>query len=148
MKPDKRSLRDLLADASLYGEGQGKSDGTWRELLLSRQPRRARSRIVSRAAETRRLILLVALPVAAIVLVALISYYGLPSLPGADAVKERVTQLTPPSPPSLLSWPGLPALKGIHLPGGHYLWLLPLGLSALLTLRARGRITRLLPVDW
>ena len=60
MKPDKRSLRDLQADASLYGEGQGKSDGTWRELLLSRQPRRARSRIVSRAAETRRLILLVA----------------------------------------------------------------------------------------
>lgn len=148
MMPDTRSLRDLLADAAVYGRERGVSDGAWRELLLARQPRRARPRAISRARDARRLILFVALPVAAIVLVALIATFGMPTVSIPAGLQERVSEWSPPAAPSLLSWPRLSDFSDFQFPGGNYLWLLPLSLSALLTLKLRRHAIRILPMDW
>jgi len=143
MSPDGKSLRELLADPNLYsdaGDTRAAVGDTWRQTLLMQRPARIRPRVISRARELRRLVLLIGLPMAVAVAVAAFAY--LAPQPTVEA-PEWLRFST--------HWNrGAPALMGrlSSLPGGPYFWLLPLGLSAFLTLFGRGRIHRLLPLDW
>lgn len=140
MSDDTRSLRDLLADPALYEGGEAPAGETWRDVLLMRRPVRVRPRVVSRAREIRRLVLLIGLPMALVVALAAIAY------------------LVPPPPLEAPEWlrfsthwnRSAPDFVGLFssLPGGPYFWLLPLGLSVFLTFLGKGRMPRLLPLDW
>ncbi len=130
MKPDEKSLRELLGDAALYGDRNPAAGDDWRELLLSRRQQRVRPRVVSRATELRRLVLLIVLPLAAIVALSIIAYFGFPRISGWS---EGLAELRPTTPSLLLN---------------PYFWLLPLSLSALMTLLSRKHMPRLLPLDW
>jgi hypothetical protein len=133
MKRDVKNLRELLGDAALYGERNPAAGDDWREILLSRLPARVRPRVVSRATEQRRLVLLIALPLAAIIALSFIAYFGLPGYSGLASWGEGLDKLRPAMPTLLLN---------------PYFWLLPMALSALLTILSRKHMPRLLPLDW
>ncbi len=136
-RPDHGTLKELLADPTLYGDpGRSRAGGTWREALLARPHAAPRPRVVSRARELQRLLLLIGLPLALISALALFSYLGSP----LDLSKLR---------PIPLDFGGLlPSSLAGWLHGGNFLWLIPIGLSAFLTFLGRGRKPRFLPLDW
>lgn len=130
MTDELRSLREHLRDATVYGS-PGAAGDAWRETLLTRFPVRARSRRPeSRAAELRRLALLVLLPMLSATALALWAFFHLPvpSLSGAPAAARLLGEFRT-LPPGLL-WLGLGAV------------------STLITFLVRGRLPRLLPLDW
>ncbi len=133
MKSDKRRLRDLLGEPALYGERNSSAGDAWRDLLLSRRPRKARPRVASQAAELRRLALLIVLPLVVIVALTFYATLGLPGLSRLTGWSEQLGGLRPATPALLVN---------------PYFWLLPMALSALLTFLSRKRMPRLLPLDW
>jgi len=139
MTDELRSLREHLADQGLYGSAPpapSAHPAAWRAALLARYPEPARARRpLSRANEWRRLILLVALPLAAAVTIAVLAAAGLDFRPPAE-------------PPWAPFGEAIRRLAAEPLQAPRYVWYGLAGLSTLLTFLVRGRLPRLLPVDW
>ena len=134
MTEDLRSLREHLADERLYASAPAAASAhpaVWRAALLARYPAPAPARPLSRANEHWRLALFVALPLAIATAVTLLAMAGV----------DLTLRL------------GLPqALSGRQLAEAfqapRYVWYGLAGLSTLLTFLVRGRVPRLLPLDW
>ena len=87
MSDDLRSLREHLADERLYAgapPAAATHPGAWRAALLARYPDPQERRPRSAAPELRRLVLFVALPLAAATTVALLAMAGVDLTPTFD----------------------------------------------------------------
>jgi hypothetical protein len=139
MTDEQRSLREHLADERLYAgaaPAPAAHPAAWRAALLARYPEPARARRpLSRAKDWRRLVLLVALPLAGAVAIAALAAAGLDfeTLPAQSwaPLGEAIRRL---------------AAEPLQAP--RFVWFGLAGLSAALTLIVRGRVPRLLPVNW
>lgn len=134
MTDDLRSLREHLADERLYAgapPAPSAHPAAWRATLLARYPDRCRPRPAAGTPGLWRLILLVALPLAVATTVALLAMAGVDLTPRFDL-------------PRVLSGRQLP--DPLQVP--RYVWYGLAALSTLLTFLVRGRVPRLLPVDW
>lgn len=139
MSEDLRSLREHLADERLYAgapPAPSTHPAAWRAALLARYPQPARARRpLSRAGDWRRLTLLVALPLAGALTIAALAAAGLDF-----------------GPPPALFWAPLGEaigrLAAEPLQAPRYAWYGLAALSAVLTFIVRGRVPRLLPVNW
>jgi hypothetical protein len=134
MSEDLRSLREHLADERLYAGPPAPASAhpaAWHAELLARYPDRRRPQPTVSTTGLWRLILLVVLPLAVASTVALLAMvgvdFGLPS--------------------ELQQWAGSAILAGAQR-APHALWYGLAALSAALTFIVRGRVPRLLPVNW
>lgn len=134
MTKDLRTLRDHLSDPRLYAgdaPAPGAHPAAWRAALLVRYPAPARRRRRA-AAESSfwRLALLIVLPLGIAALATTLAMAGFDLTPRlalpltGDALLSRATAAPP------------------------YLWYGLAGASTLLTFLVRGRLPRLLPLDW
>ncbi len=134
MPEDLRNLREHLADERLYAGAPAVASAhpsAWRAALLARYPAPAPARPLSRLNDYWRLALYIALPLAVATAVALLAMAGV----------DFSLRLELPR-----------ALSGRQLAGvfqaPRSVWYGLAGLTLLLTFLVRGRVPRLLPLDW
>ncbi len=135
MNDELRSLREHLADERLYAGAPPAASAhpaAWRAELLARYPERPRrGRTVSSIPELRRLVLLVVLPLAIATTVALLAMAGVDF--GLPFERQRLFGS---------------AILAEAQRAPHAVWYGLAALSAALTFIVRGRVPRLLPVNW
>jgi len=150
---ERRPLADHLRDASIYEARAGvPSPGArWRRRLLdARFPRaRVQRRPLAGISHMARLALFVALPVAVIMAIAMAVYAGFDFSPRWPEFLPRVELsaqegLAPATDTLVWMKERLAPWQG----SARALWWLLPALSTLLTFLARGRVPRLLPLDW
>jgi hypothetical protein len=134
MTEDLRTLREHLSDARLYAgdaPAAGAHPAAWRAALLVRYPARPRRRPREAAPSAIwRLLLLVALPVALAATVTALFLAGIDLTPRLALPGHGSGFLAQPQAAPAYVWYGLAAA------------------GALLTFLVRGRLPRLLPLDW
>lgn len=134
MTENLRTLREHLSNARLYaGEAPvaGAHAAAWRAALLVRYPAPARRRRPAAAGTSFwRLALLIALPLCVAGLITALALAGF--------------DFTPPVPGPLPT----AELLGRSAAAPHYVWYGLAGLGVLITFLVRGRLPRLLPLDW